>query len=91
MPLDGTVAKFIRIGIYSKKVSIVTVLVLYVDDLLIFGSSNFGVAEIKLQLGAKFKIKDLGLVNRYLGIDFDRSANGDSISASTNIHNRLDL
>lgn len=50
---------------------------LYVDDLLIFGSSNSRVAGFKLQLGAKYKMKDMSLVNCYLGIDFIRSANGD--------------
>ena len=40
----------------------ITVLMLYVDDLLIFGSSKEKVAEIKVQLGQKYKMKDLGLV-----------------------------
>lgn len=34
------------------------------------------VAEIKLQLHQKYKMKDLGLVNHYVGIDFVRTTNG---------------
>ena len=49
---------------------------LYVDDLLIFGSSKERVAEIKVQLGQKYKMKDLGLVNRYLDIDFVHTTDG---------------
>ena len=51
----------------------ITNLILYVDDLFIFGSSKERVVEIKKQLGQKYKMKDLGLVNRYLGIDFVRT------------------
>lgn len=50
---------------------------LYVDDQLIFNSCNSRVVEIKLQLGAKYKMKYLDLVNSYLGIDFICSTNVD--------------
>ena len=61
---------------FPREGETITSLMLYVDDLLIFGSSKERVAEIKVQLGQKYKMKDLGLVNRYLGIDFVHTTDG---------------
>ena len=61
---------------FPREGETITSLMLYVDDLLIFGSSKERVAEIKVQLGQKYKMKDLRLVNCYLGIDFVRTTDG---------------
>ena len=43
------------------------ILVLYVDDLFFIGNKNL-IVGYKRELGAKFKIKDLGLLHYFLGI-----------------------
>ncbi|CAI7733347.1 unnamed protein product, partial [Closterium sp. NIES-54] len=53
------------------------VLLLYVDDLLLFSDSKDLIREVKQRLGAEFAMRDLGPVTYYLGmhVDHDR-ANG---------------
>lgn len=48
------------------------ILMLFVDDLLLTGSNSFRIRQIKALLGEKYKMKDLGAVQRYLGVEFDR-------------------
>lgn len=45
-----------------------TYLLLYVDDVLIFGTNNDIVNQVKNVLKQEFKMKNLGLVTDYLGI-----------------------
>ncbi|CAI7910158.1 unnamed protein product [Closterium sp. NIES-54] len=53
------------------------VLLLYVDDLLLFSDSNDLIREVKQRLGAEFAMRNLGLVTYYLGMHVDRDrANG---------------
>jgi hypothetical protein len=61
---------------FLKQGKTLTILLLYVDDLLIFGSDKGTVVNIKAQLGSQYKMKDLGLVNHYLGVDFIRTSDG---------------
>ncbi|CAI7854858.1 unnamed protein product [Closterium sp. NIES-53] len=57
------------------------VLLLYVDDLLLFSDSKDLIREVKQRLGAEFPMRDLGPVTYYLGIHVDRDrANGTSTS-----------
>ncbi len=51
----------------------VTVIVLYVDDLLIAGDSRNVVDGVKLQLSGRFKMKDLGHAEEFLGIRISRN------------------
>lgn len=46
-----------------------TYIILYVDDILIFGENITIINEIKENLNKRFKMKDLGKVNKYLGIE----------------------
>lgn len=46
-------------------------IILYVDDLLIFSDKNAAIKEIKGKLNKRFKMKDLGKVKQYLGIDIE--------------------
>ncbi|CAI7787076.1 unnamed protein product [Closterium sp. NIES-53] len=53
------------------------VLLLYVDDLLLFSDSKDLIREVKQRLGAEFAMRDLGPVMYYLGMRVDRDrANG---------------
>ena len=58
-----------------KNNQFVAVLV-YVDDILMSGSSDNLIAEVKAYLLTKFKIKDLGPLKYFLGIEVARSAKG---------------
>uniref|UniRef100_A0A1Y1LCN3 Endonuclease n=1 Tax=Photinus pyralis TaxID=7054 RepID=A0A1Y1LCN3_PHOPY len=44
-------------------------ILLYVDDLLIFGTDQKEVSELKVILNRNFKIRDLGFISNYLGIN----------------------
>ncbi|CAI7865162.1 unnamed protein product [Closterium sp. NIES-53] len=48
------------------------VLLLYVDDLLLFSDSKDLIREVKQRLGAEFTMRDLGPVTYYLGMHVDR-------------------
>lgn len=52
---------------YRSKIYII----LYVDDLLIFGANIDIIEEVKLMLSRRFKMKDLGPVKQYLGIEIN--------------------
>lgn len=45
-------------------------LVVYVDDLLITGSNTDLIDTLKLHLSNQFEMTDLGVISRYVGIDF---------------------
>lgn len=46
----------------------ILILMLFVDDLLITGSNPARIQQMKLLLGDKYRMKDLGEVQRYLGV-----------------------
>ena len=53
------------------------ILLLYVDDMLIMGSSTEEINNIKKQLSKKFAMKDLGIAKQILGMRITRDrANG---------------
>lgn len=51
-------------------------ILVYVDDILFIGSSESMIHNVKLYLNTQFKIKDLGPVKYFLGIEVARSAQG---------------
>ena len=51
-------------------------LLVYVDDILLTGSNSKLIAQLKTHLQQQFKTNDLGLISRYLGVQFDRTATG---------------
>lgn len=55
-----------------------TIVVLYVDDMLLTGSSEEDVFLLKADLNQCFDVIDLGLLHYYLGIQFD-SVEGDIV------------
>lgn len=60
--------------------SSITLILIYVDDLLICGSSLQSIASLKQFLSHKFHMKDLGQVRYFLGLEIDRSLQGIFIS-----------
>ncbi|KAL6550635.1 hypothetical protein OROMI_021123 [Orobanche minor] len=57
-------------SVYTRKNNGYTLLFgVYVDDLLVTGSSQKDVEEFKKEMNAKFEMSDLGLLSYYLGIE----------------------
>ncbi|CAM8970229.1 unnamed protein product [Rhodiola kirilowii] len=52
------------------------ILLIYVDDIVITGTSNSIISDIKKAIHTKFRIKDLGLLKYFLGIEVARSSTG---------------
>ena len=55
------------------------VLLVYVDDVLIASNYRKGVEEFKAMLDQKFKLKDLGDLRYFLGLEVVRTAEGISL------------
>jgi len=53
-----------------------TVLLIYVDDIILAGNSYCEIQEITAYLDHKFKVKDLGDVKYFLGLEVARSHKG---------------
>ena len=67
--------------IYSKyEDNTCVVICLYVDDMMIFGTSQKVVCETKKFLGSKLDVKDLGKVEMILGIKITKTPNGLKLS-----------
>lgn len=62
---------------------------LFVDDLLITGSDSTRILQMKTLLGEKYKMEDLGAVQRYLGVEFDRTNSGGLFLHLTNYTQEL--
>jgi len=52
-------------------------LIVYVDDILLFGDDEELLNNIKFKLANTFEMKDLGLVKRFLGLEITRGDNGE--------------
>ncbi|KAL0386163.1 UNVERIFIED_CONTAM: hypothetical protein Sradi_3010600 [Sesamum radiatum] len=57
-----------------------TVLIVYVDDILIAGESAADIQDIKTHLHNLFTIKDLGVTTYYLGLEIARSTEGIAVT-----------
>ncbi|CAL1388160.1 unnamed protein product [Linum trigynum] len=66
-----------------------TIICLYVDDMLIFGTNIHVVNEAKAMLKESFEVKDLGEAKFMLGIQITRTANGYSLDQSSYIEKIL--
>jgi len=61
---------------FKKTVNSVVFVAVYVDDILLTGSDEFEICALKEFLDATFKIKDLGFVNYFLGLEVLQSPQG---------------
>lgn len=53
-----------------------TAILVYVDDIILTGSSSAQLITVKNSLASKFNLKNLGHLNYFLGIEIARSASG---------------
>lgn len=61
---------------YRHKGSHITILAVYVDDIVITGDDAGEIKFLKKKLGEAFEVKDLGSLRYFLGIEIARSSNG---------------
>ena len=61
---------------FSDKNGKLTILLLYVDDLLITGDNQEEISRLKCALQEEFEMTDLGEANNYLGAEIHRNENG---------------
>jgi Reverse transcriptase (RNA-dependent DNA polymerase) len=66
----------------------ITILVVYVDDMIITGDDEGEIAQLKARLGKEFEIKNLRQLRYFLGIEVARGAEGIILSQRKHI---LDL
>ena len=57
-----------------------TVLLVYVDDIIVAGNDSHEISRIKTFLDESFKIKDLGKLKFFLGLEIARSSSGISLN-----------
>ncbi|KAL0311655.1 UNVERIFIED_CONTAM: Retrovirus-related Pol polyprotein from transposon TNT 1-94 [Sesamum calycinum] len=57
-----------------------TILLVYVDDILIAGNSEAMVIDVKKYLDSLFTIKDLGIAKYFLGLEIARSLQGIAVT-----------
>ncbi|RVW66606.1 Retrovirus-related Pol polyprotein from transposon RE1 [Vitis vinifera] len=57
-----------------------TILIVYVDDIILTGDNTGKVERLKKVLATKFEVKDLGQIRYFLGMEVARSRKGISIS-----------
>ncbi|KAM1806086.1 hypothetical protein ACFX11_029271 [Malus domestica] len=72
----GFLASSSDTGLFIKKDSTITFILVYVDDIIITGSSTSVCTSIISQLQTMFPVKDLGDLHYFLGIEVHISATG---------------
>src|SRR5436190_7971358 len=63
--------------IYNELLTIY--LILFVNDMIIFEDDKILIEEIKIKLFSHFKMKDLGIMKRFLGLEIERNSYEDVI------------
>lgn len=59
---------------YTKKINgEILIIAVYVDDILITGTSRSTIDAFKAQMSERFEMSDLGLLSHYLGIEVKQS------------------
>ena len=64
---------------YSKKGKI-TIIIIYVDDIILTGDNEYEISNLKKFLAQEFEIKDLGNLKYFLGMEVARSRKGIIVS-----------
>ena len=57
-----------------------TILIVYVDDIILTGDDREEIHKFKMKLAAEFEMKDLGNLRFFLGMEVARNKTGVSIS-----------
>ncbi|CAN6676582.1 unnamed protein product [Malus baccata var. baccata] len=65
-------------------------LLLYVDDVIITGSSSHMITQVITALTAEFEMKDLGLLHYFLGLQISYTSDGLFVSQTKYIHELVD-
>lgn len=58
------------------------IVIVYVDDILVTGSSDHLISTLVTQMSTKFAMKDLGLLHFFLGIEVHRTQSGMMLTQS---------
>ncbi|KZV21200.1 Cysteine-rich RLK (receptor-like protein kinase) 8 [Dorcoceras hygrometricum] len=58
----------------------ITILIVYVDDIIVTGDDCHEMTNIKLMLAKEFEVKDLGPLRYFLGMEIARNRKGISVS-----------
>lgn len=58
----------------------VTVLIVYVDDIILTGNCSVKISDVKVYLATEFEVKDLGPLRYFLGMEVGRTKSGMIIS-----------
>lgn len=66
-----------------------TIMIIWVDDLIIAASNEKAMKEVKEMLSVRFKMKDLGRLKYFLGIDFIQSDESVTMSQETYVNKIL--
>ena len=66
----------------------ITILAVYVDDIIITGDDEVEISRLKRNLSKEFEVKDLGQLKYFLGIEIARSTKGIVLSQRKHV---LDL
>ncbi|XP_047269155.1 uncharacterized mitochondrial protein AtMg00810-like [Capsicum annuum] len=68
----------------------ITIILVYVDDLIVTGSSNEFIASLVLQLSNAFAVKDLGKLHYFLGVEVHYQPTGLILTQSQYVGKLLD-
>jgi hypothetical protein len=75
---------------YRHSGSHVTILTVYVDDMIITGDDTLEISRLKENLSKEFEVKDLGQLRYFLGIEIARSPRGIVLSQRKYVLDLLD-
>ena len=65
--------------IYISTTDSLLILAVYVDDILLAGKSQTRITQVKTELGKSFRVKDLGELHYFLGVNVKQNSDGGNI------------
>jgi len=64
----------------SRRNNLITIIIVYVDDIIVTGNDTNEIDRIKVALNREFEVKDLGKLKYFLGMEVARSKDGIYVS-----------